>query len=314
MDPFQRHGQEMTAKYATLNAIAVLRACDQVFAEMPIYIMHKTLGNACVLPSCLADARGWTGFSLDSQCRSYLESVGEWRGPGFAMIYNDGVYSLTDASFFETVIHEAAHFVAWFIDQRAAHGPLWIRSVLHLVHRANRLLPSDQAKLTLSGTMPMTNYARSSAYKYDSAIAAELTEVDKSVLWHLRQSPPLAFQEIVNDDDRRNGWPLSYPTAPNGIAATPIAAVRRDATSPVPAPESPRRPKRHTHFINGRMVFLSSAESSALIRKRIAESAEEVFDDDCDDDDNDNYGLPLPAPFSRCEPMNQRAFNGRLMF
>lgn len=212
----EQHRDQILAKYAPHSASAMLQAIEPLFACNPIYVIARNRANAGSLPQRHLGAYGWTGDRLASQCEGWLRSIGQWKGDGYAMIFNRPITSLEDPQFTGTVLHEAAHWAEWGVTKTEDHGPTFVRAAAHLHHRAKPWLADRGFAVSLGAHMltPAARYPDATATV--DALADELRESHRGtpILRHLRKPLPAAFAQLFESR------PASRPT-PSTSAATP---------------------------------------------------------------------------------------------
>ena len=191
-------------------------------------VRHLSERLAC--GACFA----WTSITLDLTLQPWLESVGEWRGRGFATIVRDDVLR-TAADILDVVLHELAHGIehasapaasmqladlpamlrmpvaelpaewAGTIQSEPAQGKPWakhghrfIRAAAHVCWRAR-----SQGYVTTLKNMHVagTGYGVSPARSYELALGDEPRDCENESIGEvLKRSAPLPFQQLWTKD------------------------------------------------------------------------------------------------------------------
>lgn len=211
----------MTTKTTPAESVAkVLSAIDPLLANRPIYIICKTHQNAHLLPGNSGKwntAWGWTGNSLAMQCKGFLESAGQWKGDGFAMIYNKPVGCWDNPQFLATCCHEAAHWFEWNAGKSDDHAATFYRAACHVHQRVSIACMAFKAKVSLP-KMLSGNAKSPLVASIADTLADEVQQVSKPITWHLKQPMPVAFWAIFNP---RPTAQLTAPPTQKTVSASP---------------------------------------------------------------------------------------------
>ncbi len=227
---------------------------DPIFQQEPTYLIWGSDLPPGTLPDHLRDVDGFVAVNGYHRFRDHLQRTGQDRGPGFVMVLSSEFE--TKQEVFGTMIHESAHLLQFQAEgfsldhpepvsrtNESWHGPLFIRSTLHLYKRAAALAPAD---IPVVEKVVEKEHTAGRHLVYSMAgLGTELasTPIDRPLTPILRSAPPAAFIDQWERDHGTGSFsylagPASGSASASGsVPAAPVAVAA--VAAPVPRSSTP---------------------------------------------------------------------------